>query len=236
MGVRKKRVENNSSGRAEVLTKDEIKKIAIAEILQPKFELTKQYLNVNKLIFEKDVPVIEAVIVDEGKNEARVYFPVKDEDYYFLVYIDIRPLIKVRTMYMTAGNWVSLSVISENENVSLKKLLETSGIEPTRKWERGEKRTYGRGTYCFSGFIVRPDETTAGEVEEKIEKLVNLLHPHQEDILKLLKIADVSLEIVYCGYKDTMWGLNFKSELIQKIAELGISIDIDLYASGPDLK
>jgi len=234
MVVKVKKEGNKSSGRAKALLEDKIKKVAIAEVLQPEFELTKQYLNVNELIFKEDVPVIETVIIDKGKNEARVYFPVKGENYYFLIYMDIRPLIKVRIMCMAAGNWVSLYVISKN--TSLKKLLRTSGMEPTSKWEKGEKRTCGRGTYRFSGFTIQPDETKAGEVEEKIEKLLNQLRPHNEEIQKLLEIADVELDIAYFGYKDEMWGLNFKSELIQKMAELGISIDIDLYASGPDLE
>lgn len=52
---------------------------------------------------------------------------------------------------------------------------------------------------------------------------------------ELSKIADMMIEVVYYGYKDQMWGINLEKDTINKLSSLNLSIDIALYASGPDL-
>lgn len=89
--------------------------------------------------------------------------------------------------------------------------------------------------YKFSAINFNPYRKRTGEVEDKINELINILNRQKEQFQKIKDIADIVIEINYKGYKDEMWGIHIKNETLAKIAELCLDIDIDLYASGPDL-
>jgi hypothetical protein len=65
--------------------------------------------------------------------------------------------------------------------------------------------------------------------------LLNELIQVKDKIFELRKVAEVEIQVTYYGYKDQMWGINLKPQTIQKLSELGVPLDIDLYASGNDL-
>lgn len=210
----------------------DIKDTAMNEVLNPAFELTKQYLANNKLIYKDEVPVIEDVILKKQEKKALVYFPIYEEDFYLVIVIDLEHKIETCFMNMSAGNLVKLFVASYEYN--LQELLNVIDIKPTKQWMKGEK--LGRnGQHKHSGFIYAPVDKKTGEVEDKLELLVNELLPRREMILKLLEIADVEIQVAYYGYKDEMWGIHLEKDLIKKISVLNISIDIDLYTGGKDL-
>ena len=210
----------------------EIKRIAIDEVLNPKFELTKQYMANNKLIFNNNLPVIEDVILNEQEKKALVYFPIFKENFYMVIIIHLEDEIKTCFINTSAGNRVELFVASEE--FSLEELLKRIDIVPTNQWMKGEK-VGCNGQFKHSGFIYAPINKKTGEVEDKLTILVNELLPRKKMILNLLEIADVEIQVTYYGYKDQMWGINLEKDLIKKISELNLSLDIDLYAGGNDL-
>ncbi|SFF09014.1 hypothetical protein SAMN04487969_113149 [Paenibacillus algorifonticola] len=112
-----------------------LEKVALKEIEEQSFELTKQYLSVHKLVYENDKPKIADVIMNDGEQSAEFYFSIVDEDYYFVVYLDTSPEVKVRFMGMSAGNRVYLSVSSNVTN--LEKLLEGVHLVPIKTWQKG---------------------------------------------------------------------------------------------------
>ena len=199
------------------MTLEEIGKIAISEILFPTFNLTKQFLMVNKVLLEKEVPVIADVIVKEEENTAEVYFPIIDESYFFVVYLELEPIPAVRFMGMSAGNSVKLFVLSENHTAD--ELINILGINPTKKWSKGEKRAKSNADifYDFSGLIFEPTVKRTVEVEDKLRKIIDFLNLYKEKVLKLTEVASVEVQIVYYGYKDQMWGIHLDSGIISKL-------------------
>lgn len=214
---------------------EEISKIAIEEILSPKFELTNQFLKVNKVLLEDGKPIIEDIFVNEEENTAEVYFPIIDESYYFVIYLDLKPALTVRFMNMSAGNSVQLFVSSESHSAD--ELIDILGVNPTKKWSKGERRSKSKADifYDFSGIIFEPISKRTVEVEDKLKKLIELLMPYKDNVLKVSRLASAEVQIAYYGYKDQMWGIHLDTEIISKLAEFNLPVDIDLYASGPDL-
>jgi hypothetical protein len=45
----------------------------------------------------------------------------------------------------------------------------------------------------------------------------------------------MGINIAYWGYKEQMSGIYFGTDIIQGLAVLNLSVDVDLYTGGPDL-
>ena len=208
------------------MEEQELRDIAIAEILDPTFALTKQFLAVNKIVFKENLPFIEDIILKEEEKVAEVYFPIEGERYYFVVYVDVKPQISVRWMGMSPGNRVYFLATSEKHN--LDELIALIGVEPTRTWKKGKNIRH-------NGFEIQPSAKETGEVEDKLQAVIRLLLPFKADLQALSTIANTGIQIAYWGYKEQMWGMHFGAETLQELGVLNLSVDIDLYAGGPDL-
>jgi hypothetical protein len=209
------------------LNEQDIHDVAIAEILNPTLAHARQYLVPNKVVFENDMPFVEDIILREEGKTAEVYFPIEGERYYVVVYIDLEPQVSVRWMDTSAGNRVYLRVISEKH--SLEELIALAGVEPTGITKKGQHAAR------HNGFQIQPYMKETGEAEDKLRSLIKILLPHKANLRALATIASIEIQIAYWGYKDEMWGINFDEETIQGLAELNLSVNVDLYAGGPDL-
>ena len=209
-----------------------IQAAAIVEILHPTLAMTEQFLAVNTIVFKEHEPVVADVILREEEQVAEVYFPIEGERYYFVVYLDVAPQIALRTTGMSAGNRVYF--FAKSAELPVDELVAMAGVEPTRTWEKGGKRKY---IPRHNGFEVRPSLKDTGEVEDKLRTLIGVLLPYTANVHALAAQADVSvgINIAYWGYQDQMWGIHFETDIIQGLAALDLSVDVDLYAGGPDL-
>jgi hypothetical protein len=208
------------------LKKQEIQEVAIAEVLNPTFALTRQFLAVNKIVFEENTPRIEDIIIKEEENRAEVYFPIEGERYYFVVSIDLKPHVSIRSMDMSPGN--SVYFLATSEEHDLDELLVLMGVEPTKIWEKGKNIRH-------NGFEIQASVKRTGNVEDKLRTLVKLLLPYKTNIQELSTLVDVGIQIAYWGYKEQMWGIHLDVEILRDLGILNLSVDIDLYAGGSGL-
>jgi hypothetical protein len=199
----------------------------MAEILHPTLPMTRQFLAVHKVVLKERVPVVEDAILREEAQTAAVYFPIEGERYYLVVSVDLEPQIAIRQTGMSAGNRVYFYAQSEERLVD--ELVAMAGVEPTRIWEKGKHIPR------HSGFEVCPSFMETGDVEDKLRIIISLLLPHTANVHALSALADVGINIAYGGYKEQMWGIHFGTDILQGLAVLNLSVDVDLYASGPDL-
>jgi hypothetical protein len=204
-----------------------VQEVAIAEILHPTLDNTQQFLAVNTIVLKDHMPVVEDVILREEEQVAEVYFPIEGERYYFVVYVDLAPHVVVRSTTMSAGNRVYFVAKSFERPVD--ELVAMAGVKPTRTWEKGKKLPR------HNGFEVRPYPKDTGEVEDKLRTIITELLPYSANIHALSAIANVGILIAYWGYKEQMWGIDFGTDIIQGLAALNLSVEVDLYVGGPDL-
>ena len=217
------------------MSEKKIKDAAIEEVLNPTFELTKQFLMVNELVYKDGVPFIEDIFINNVEGKAAVYFPVNNESYHFVVYISIKGSFEPLWMEMSPGNVVELVVVSENHSLDM--ILKEIDFKPQKQWEKGERERPAKPVVCdHSGFVFSLENRKTGELENKLKQLIDFLIQRRESILALSDIATVEISITYYGYKDQMWGIHLEKDMIKKMSELNISFDVDLYASGKDLK
>ncbi|MDO3412205.1 DUF4279 domain-containing protein [Saccharibacillus sp. CPCC 101409] len=219
-----------------------LKAAARNEIEERSFALTRQLLDNQPLERENGVPLVTGIILDEDSGSAAVYFPVQNEYYFFVVYLDTEPEIKPRFMGMSPGTSVYCELSSETVDLDdLKRLLP---IEPDRQRQKGSPRpirssaSTGRTPppYTFSALFVEPDKRRYADAEAKLESLLDLLERHAGHLpLPDALDVDAFIEIAYYGYKEEMNGIHLDAKTMRRLAALGLELDIDLYAGGPDL-
>lgn len=218
-------------------TDSAIRNAAIAAVQFPEHDCDKQLLNPHEIKYADDKPQIEDIIIDKETGKAQVYFPVVDESYFIVVYVDIQPSVRVRIINASAGNRVNLFV--ESKDHTAEELVSMLGLPPDKQWSKGDfrpSRSNRKIPYSSTGLIIEPNSSLTGEVKDKLSQLINYLIPNKKEIIALSKEANVEIQIAYFGYKDEMWGINFNNEIVSKIAEMNLAVDVDMYASGPDLE
>ncbi len=214
---------------------EEIRRAVLDEIAVPRFELTKQYLSVNTLVVKEGLPQIEHIEMCEREQTAEVYFPVAGEDYFFVVYLDLTPAVSVRFMGMEAGSRVYFSASSSV--IGLEELIRELDRQPAETWQKGTRipnRKVER-FYEDSGFTYEIGGSKSGTADRKITELIDMLDRLNLD--RVLNSQDIhrEIQIAYYGYQEQMNGIHLEPDTLMKLAKLNAHIDIDLYASGPDL-
>ncbi|OWA37415.1 hypothetical protein B9G55_04980 [Saccharibacillus sp. O16] len=208
--------------------------IARHEIKVQSLALTRQLL-ANQTLEQKDSqPVIAGIIEEPDRQRAQVYIPIEDESYFFVVYLDTYPKASLRFVGMEAGSRVYSRIMSES--LDLKDLLEFTPLKPNWVCEKGEKvSTRSEAIQAFSGMTIEPDERRYVGTELKLESLLDLLEQEKSGFPLPNQEIFAHVQIVYYGYKEQMSGIHLSTSMMQRLSALGLEIDIDLYASGPDL-
>ena len=77
-------------------------------------------------------------------------------------------------------------------------------------------------------------ETECYETEEAIEKLLDKLSEDKQGIKELIKHSNAVIEICKNQYVSANAGMAFSKELLQRLSEFEIGIDIDTYICGKE--
>jgi hypothetical protein len=81
-----------------------------------------------------------------------------------------------------------------------------------------------------------PDGDLPGEVKDKLIRLLDLTDIASTRIRALGSVCDIDILVAYRGYAHQMWGLPIEAREMARIAAMGAGLDVDLYASGPELR
>lgn len=119
---------------------------------------------------------------------------------------------------------------TEKEDLDLGAISEDLGLAPTNTRQRGEARSRSsRFAESMWGY-----EVCAGkewdEIEEAIESLLHVLMPLKSKIRGYRSKYDV---VLWCGHFTSSFGggPTFSAELLQKLGDLGIPLQLETYCS-----
>tara|TARA_R100000005_G_scaffold93692_1_gene69722 strand:+ start:1717 stop:2406 length:690 start_codon:yes stop_codon:yes gene_type:complete len=196
---------------------DEIKRLAIKELLNPSLELSIQFLSSLHLEAENGIPIIKRIDFDDPDGIIVVYVPIKDELFYFALYFDSNEKNELVDIGTEAGSKVYLWVYDSEK-------IDKSGF-PYQPINVGNK-----------SFTYSLDNGDPDNLEDKINLLLERLESRIDDFLKFSQQTHMSINVAYYGYKEQMWGLHLDKNTIRRLNDLNIDLDFDIYASGSDLK
>ena len=209
----------------------EITRHAIEEVETKRWGVTQQFFEIHELTYEDDKPKIAHIDKDDADGTAIVYMPVKGEKFYFAIYLETVPTIKVRGVGTEAGH--SIYFRATSEDLDFDQLSGLTTLVPTHGWSKGELKKYGNSTYSFSCIEFMP-HSEPDEFEDKFRKLLDFLERDVDGIRRLANIADGQIQVVSIFHNGNtmLGGFHLDKHLIGRLNTLEVDIDLDLYAEG----
>jgi len=203
---------------------------AIEEILNPKIETTKQYLEVCKIEKENGKPKVARLDEDYSENIVATYFAVKNEKYFIEVHLTKKPKIKVDSTWTQSGHRVYLTATSkELKYKELSQIIDK--FKPITGWSKEDNRGKGNSKYGFSRVTFEPIKNQAYGLGEKLNLLLDELEKDMEGVRKLSKKAKTIISVCKYQYISGNAGVNISIETIKRLNALNLGIDIDTYIS-----
>ena len=204
---------------------------AIKEIESPEFAHTKQILEVNEVEKENGQYKIEDII--ENDTGINIYFKIKDEEYFLCIIID-KETGEVIFPDVSNSNHCCFSATSETK--SLEELASYTTIKYTSGYSKGEVRKIGNKQRVANHTCIEFDllNSKCYETEEAIEKLLDELEKDKEGIKKLIKNSSAIIDICKYQYISANAGLSLSDDLIKRLNDFQVGIDIDTYICGKE--
>lgn len=223
------RILNNMTSALEQRCRD----LALAELREPKLSLTPQYLAVHRVGEDESGPLVAGTVVtDRGLD---VYFQLVDQDYFFVVCItadDSEPSV----VFCRAEAKCRVYLAVTSDTVPPEDITAILHVMPTESWHRGERGPRdGSLPRKFHAWYFDPLGDGPGECDQKMKALLKMLAGASSGISELAGQCSVCISVVYRGYQCQMWGLHWTADTLRQLSALGVDIDVDIYASGPDL-
>jgi hypothetical protein len=213
--------------------KDILIKLAIAEIENPTFETTRQYLEVHSVEMENGKPKVERVDLESFDDVQTVYFAIQDEPFFLTINFK-KANYEILGVGTENGNQVYLT--STSKNLTFKQLSEITKLDGVFGWSINEERKVGKGNYKFSRLSFEPIKSRAYDLETKLNLLLTELEKDVEGIINLTKKAETIISIHHQQYVSGNLGININIETINRLQNLNLGIDIDQYIHGNFLK
>jgi hypothetical protein len=126
---------------------------------------------------------------------------------------------------MTQTTIVRVKIVSKKHTPEM--ITEAVGIRCDWCWRCGDTRKHTIITEKDNGWVLHSGLPKTASLDEHMEALLSTVKPAKAKIrhLSLDDIVEVSCVI----YSATRPALNFGSSVIRQLAEMGASLDIDLY-------
>lgn len=190
-------------------------------------------MKIYSIKLEKETPKIERVDFTSYIDTNAVYFPIKEDFFFLVVYFskDNNEIINVDTENATR---VYLKVTSEV--LDFDHLSELTILRPLTGWSNNDLRPSGKSKYDFSCMKFEPIKSQAYQLESKLELLLTSLEQDFDGVINLTKkgnaIISVCLNQCISGNK----GIHLDDKIISRMNKLNLGIDIDQYVYGKELK
>lgn len=210
--------------------------IATEEVLNPTFEVTKQYLEICALELEGGLPKVARVNTTyyDKNNIVAVYFAVKEERYFIEVHLSKAPDIKVLFVWIQSGHRVYLN--AQSDQLTYQELLKLFPLKPTKGWSKGDFMRNEKSQYPLTNMSFEPIKNEAYSLEEKLNLLLDALEPIGDAVRLLTQKAEVYIAVCRHQYIDANSGVSFDIKTIRRMEQLNLGIDIDSYIVGTTLK
>ena len=209
---------------------NDIVKIAIEEIENPTFELTKQYLEVNSIMAVDGNYCVDRI--NESERSFDVYFKIDNEKYFIAFQIG-RESKKIEWVFMENGNHCYLTATSEK--YSLSELAEMTSLRYTSGWSKGDARKSGKSLCDFSRINFDFLESSSYDTIDAINLLLDKISIDKNGIKRLVETCNAYIGIEKYQYISANAGLHLDCKTMQRLIEFGLEVDIDTYISGNEI-
>jgi hypothetical protein len=213
-----------------------ITNIITDELLNPTFEMTRQYLKILEVKYEDDKPKIAKTDFDKNQNRAAAYVEVKNESFYLEFVFDTTDTIRLTGVDTLP--FVGISFMPTSEKLTTDELLKITSIKPTKTITKGDFFSNGKFEYTYNGLEFETF-SEPGRLERKLKYLLDILETDLEGIKQLsiqTSTRDIFVTIVYHIGNGNFTGLYLDNEILNRVTRLGLELTFDIYATGEKFK
>lgn len=207
---------------------------AIKELNNPTFDLTKQYLEVMEVEKENGIPKVARIDDKQSDSAVMIYFYITDERFFIVVNVTKKEPFETEWVWVESGHRVYLTATSKE--VTYKELSSNLSLSPLEGWSKEEIRPQNQREYKFSRVSYEPNKNEAYGLEEKLIELLIELEKDADGVRSLSKVADSSISICKNQYICANMGIYFNKDIISRLNNLNLEIDIDTYICGNEIK
>lgn len=207
-----------------------ITNIITDELLNPTFEMTRQFLKVLEVKYEDNKPKIAKIDIQE--NQATAFVEVKNNSFYIEFVFNTTDNIELTSI--DTFPFVGISFMPTSEELTTEDLLKITTIKPTRTIKKGDFFSNEKFEYTYNGLEFE-SFSEPGQIERKLIYLLDILETDLEGIKQLAKqtnTKDIFVTIVYHIGNGNFTGLYLKSDIINRLSKLGLELTFDIYATG----
>jgi hypothetical protein len=209
---------------------EEIVALIAAEFTLPTLGTTEQYLEIHEPVYENGLIKVARIDREKwtDKNVTIAYLPVKDEYFFFAVYINESEIFNVGT---ESRNMVFLRAISEE--MSLEEMQAYVSIIPTASFKKDDFYPNGKRQYKINCIEYEPNP----EPDEFESKLIKLLRSLEKDKAGLLDLSNraklyIQANLDFHAGNQLLGGAFVNLECIKLMSELNLEISLDVTAWG----
>ena len=126
---------------------------------------------------------------------------------------------------MNDRNFVRLRILSSTHTPEA--LTRHIGVECERSWRVGDKRGKTHILEPMNGWLLSSGLIETASLDEHIQKLLERIIPLADRIATLP--GETTVEISCAIYAESPPALSFSSSIVEQMAKLRASLDVDLY-------
>ena len=208
-----------------------IVQLAIEEVETKTWGVTEQLLQIHEVVCINNRPEAIRVISEGDGKRSVVYFAIKGEKFYLVIYLDTKPEVKI--IGVGTEPYHAVYFCASSDDLSFDELSALTKLQPTGGWNKGQKRSFGQSLNKYSMICIEPNKGP-DEFERKLRNLLNVLEQDENGILQLVDCADgyIQAASIFHNGNTMLGGNHIEKDLIRRMAALGLGIDFDLYAEG----
>jgi hypothetical protein len=108
-------------------------------------------------------------------------------------------------------------------------LIRCLGVQPGKTWKKGDSV---QGTVLnrkTDGFAINSTLPADSSVSDHIKNILDRVHPHRDCIARTGKIESIKLAVVMEIYGSDRPPMQCDTKSIQMLADIGASLDVDIY-------
>lgn len=208
--------------------------IAIQELGEPTFEVTKQYLQVMDVELENEFPRVARVDLNHTKESVAVYFCIKEEQYFIVVNLSKGHAPEVEWVWMESGHRVYLTATSET--LGYTELSRYLPFDSLTGWSKGDLHRSGKRAYQFTRVSYEPNENEAYGLEEKLLQLLIDIERSSEEICKLVENSKAYISVCRYQYISANTGIHLNLDILHRLSSLNLELDVDTYITGNEIE
>lgn len=203
---------------------------AVAEIENPTFGVTEQFLEVHAVVRENGLPKVAGITLADDQASAIVYLAIEDERFYLAVNISIATL---EVIVVWTEDYHRVSFHATSETLDAGHLSALTFLQPTDSISKGDNRGNAGLKWKYHSIEFEPNPEP-NPFETKIEKLLTFLEQDATGIRALVGQAKGYLRVISVFYNGntSLGGISFDKETVRRMAALNLGVDFDLNAQG----